>query len=280
MGQGAQLAIAGVVQVTTRVNVRQGAAATTAPVLRKLNPGTELQVVSVVAGQSVQGNAHWYGLGENAFVWAGACGPLGQTGAGGAPAASAPAPAAAIDPAFAGYGLDPTFAAKLTQLFQACADKGLEFRISQGLRPPRTQARYYCQWTGRPLAKIDASIKMLKDAGASWLAEVVHAERNTPRSSSWLTNALPGAGWHQWGEAADCYCWRNGKMVGNGADPCYKTYADLAKQLGLTAGFYFSTPDAGHVQLRSAGGATDLYPWAHIDEVMRERFGDKPSLGG
>jgi hypothetical protein len=33
--------------------------------------------------------------------------------------------------------------------------------------------------------------------GAPWLASVLKSYRNIPRQSQWLTNALPGAGWHQ-----------------------------------------------------------------------------------
>ena len=50
------------------------------------------------------------------------------------------------------------------------------------------------------------------------------------------------------------------------------TYAEAAKKIGLTPGLYFSHPDAGHVQLRSAAGATDVYSWAQIDEIMKARF--------
>ena len=50
-----------------------------------------------------------------------------------------------------------------------------------------------------------------------------------------VTNALPG-GLASMGLAADCYCYRNGKMVEDGSDPVYKFYAEEATKLGLTAG--------------------------------------------
>jgi hypothetical protein len=111
--------------------------------------------------------------------------------------------------------------------------------------------------------------------GAPWLASVLRSYRNMPRQPKWLTSALPGAGWHQWGLAADCYCYRNGKMVENGSDPAYKFYADEATKLGLTAGYYFTHQDSGHVQGPSAAGATSVYTWSYIDSVMKERFADK-----
>ncbi|HEY0302676.1 MAG TPA: glycoside hydrolase family 25 protein, partial [Rhizomicrobium sp.] len=67
-------------------NVRQGAANTAAPVLRKLEPGTTVQVVALVVGQAVQGNAHWFQIAPNAYVWSGGCGAF----------TPAPAPAPAV----------------------------------------------------------------------------------------------------------------------------------------------------------------------------------------
>lgn len=175
----------------------------------------------------------------------------------------------------AGYGLDPQFAETLSVLLSKCRAAGLDFRIAQGLRTPQTQARYYCSWAKRSPRMIDADAKKMERDGAPWLASVLRAYRKTPRRPDWLTSALPGAGWHQWGLAADCYCYRNGEMVRDGSDPVYKFYADEARRLGLTAGYYFKRQDSGHVQGPSANGATDVYTWPYIDGVMKERFGEK-----
>jgi hypothetical protein len=175
-----------------------------------------------------------------------------------------------------GYGLDPAFAQTLVQLLQWCQNQGLDFRISQGLRTPQTQAKYYCQWENRSPADIDAAAAKMVKSGAPWLASILSEYRNIPRIKQWQTSQLPGSGWHQWGEAADCYCYRGGKMVKDGGDPCYSAYAKAAKTFGLTAGLYFSTPDAGHVQKRSAAGATNVYKWSEIDAIMKARFSEKP----
>jgi hypothetical protein len=175
-----------------------------------------------------------------------------------------------------GFGLDPAFAQTLTQLLQWCQNKGLDFRISQGLRTPQTQAKYYCQWENRSPADIDSAAAKMVKSGAPWLASILSEYRNIARIKQWQTSQLPGSGWHQWGEAADCYCYRDGKMVKDGGDPCYSAYAKAAKNLGLTAGLYFSTPDAGHVQKRSAAGATNVYKWSEIDTIMKARFSEKP----
>ncbi|WP_213881618.1 glycoside hydrolase family 25 protein [Pseudomonas sp. dw_358] len=76
MSDTVELALSGTVQTTVRVNVRQNTPATTAPVLRKLEAGVTVQVLGVVVGDNVQGNAHWYRLAGNSFVWAGGCGAL------------------------------------------------------------------------------------------------------------------------------------------------------------------------------------------------------------
>lgn len=91
MPQHPQILISGQVVTTTKVNLRQGAATTDAPVLRKLLAGTPINVHAVVAGLSVDGNPLWYRTDENAYVWAGGCGPL-------TPFASAPQPTPLLTP--------------------------------------------------------------------------------------------------------------------------------------------------------------------------------------
>lgn len=61
---------------TTRVNVRQGAANTTAPVARTLDSGITVGIVAQVTGEAVQHNANWYQVDGDGFVWSGGCGPL------------------------------------------------------------------------------------------------------------------------------------------------------------------------------------------------------------
>ena len=72
----AQILVTGQVQTTSTVNLRQGAPSTTAPVLRKAQPGTTLAVSAIVAGDSVEGNPLWYKVAEGAFAWSGGCGPF------------------------------------------------------------------------------------------------------------------------------------------------------------------------------------------------------------
>ncbi len=184
----------------------------------------------------------------------------------------------ALSSSTSGFGLDPEFAATLALVLADCRAAGYEFRVSQGLRTPQTQADYYCRWEKRSPEDIDAKATELESKGAPWIAGLLRARRKIKRQKAWLTNAMPGAGWHQWGLAADCYCYRNGKMVESGDDPCYAFYANAATKRGLRAGLYFSSPDAGHVQGPQDSGASNVYTWSKIDAVMRERFGEKPAI--
>ena len=177
-----------------------------------------------------------------------------------------------------GVGLEAKFAATLAGLLRTCRNAGYEFRVAQGLRTAQVQAEYYCKWTGHAPSDIDAKVKLLKSKGAPWLSDVLAGYRDIPRTKAKLTGQLPGSGWHQWGLAADAYCYRNGAMVEDGSDPCYKFYADEARKLGLTAGYYFSSRDSGHVQAPSADGADDVYAWSYIDGIMKERFSPKTAI--
>lgn len=66
----------GQVAIRARVNLRSGAPDTSAPIIGRLEPGATIPVEAVVTGQAVQGDAQWYRTTGNAYVWAGACGPL------------------------------------------------------------------------------------------------------------------------------------------------------------------------------------------------------------
>jgi hypothetical protein len=73
-----EIAVTGSVTVTSRVNVRQGLPSTSATVLRKPLPGTQLHVAAISAGEEVQGNRLWFRLADQHYVWSGACSALSQ----------------------------------------------------------------------------------------------------------------------------------------------------------------------------------------------------------
>jgi peptidoglycan L-alanyl-D-glutamate endopeptidase CwlK len=72
-----------------------------------------------------------------------------------------------------------------------------------------------------------------------------------------VTNAGAFQSWHQYGLAADCAFWRNGKLVISEKDPWamrgYQLYGEIAESLGLTWGGRWTMMDFGHTELRMRG---------------------------
>ena len=65
--------MADLVIVTKKLRVRQGAPRTTAPILRTMAPGAQLEVRAEVDGDVVQGVARWYRIADSEYVWSGGC---------------------------------------------------------------------------------------------------------------------------------------------------------------------------------------------------------------
>lgn len=152
-------------------------------------------------------------------------------------------------------------------------------RPNEGLRDPWKQARYWRQ--SRSIETIDATIADLKHKGAPYIAEILQSVG--PRHGDHVTNALPGASWHQWGEALDCFWvvdgqaeWSTRRKV-DGSNG-FRVYAEEAARLGLEAGGYWrSIKDWPHVQMRAAANPLGSgLTWRQVDAAMRERFPHPP----
>jgi len=172
--------------------------------------------------------------------------------------------------------LVPEFKQKVETLLANCKQQGVDFIPSEGLRDPFIQARYWRQ--SNTAAVVAAEIQRLKTAGANFLAYCIESVGPQP-NNGWLTNAIPGYSWHQWGEAVDCLWYVNGKEIGNAGTVIdgkngYEIYATEAKKLNLEAGYFWPVhPDSDHVQLRAAGSPSILYSLTQIDTIMKQRFG-------
>ena len=74
---------------------------------------------------------------------------------------------------------------------------------------------------------------------------------------STVTSARAFQSWHQYGLAADCAFWREGKLVISEKDPWamrgYQLYGEVAESLGLTWGGRWTMMDFGHTELRLRG---------------------------
>jgi peptidoglycan L-alanyl-D-glutamate endopeptidase CwlK len=72
-----------------------------------------------------------------------------------------------------------------------------------------------------------------------------------------ITNARAFQSWHQYGLAADCAFWRDGRLVLSEKDPWamrgYQLYGEVAESLGLTWGGRWTMMDFGHAELRLRG---------------------------
>lgn len=131
-------------------------------------------------------------------------------------------------------------------------------------RSPWDQARLWRQ--SRGTKEIHAAVKVLEREGASFLGQVLLEVG--PQNGRWATNALPGQSWHQWGEAVDCFALVDGRAVWGRGHPAYKAYAERAKALGLTAGYYWRRQDAVHLQ-ETSETVRSRWTWAEIDAIMR-----------
>jgi peptidoglycan L-alanyl-D-glutamate endopeptidase CwlK len=172
--------------------------------------------------------------------------------------------------------LVPEFRERVDELVARCQSEGYEMRPYTAVRTPMEQARLWRQ--SRTKAEIDAMTAHLLGNNAPYLAKVLTDAG--PQHGSRVTDATPGLSWHQWGEAVDCFWVLNGqaewstKRLANGRNG-YAVYAEIASQLGLTAGGLFSSlKDWPHVQLRPAASPLGAkMTLAQVDVAMKQYFG-------
>lgn len=117
--------------------------------------------------------------------------------------------------------LQPDFSQRLLLVFRIMKEKyGYDMALLEGYRSPARQ-------------------DMLASVGSS------------------VTNARAFQSWHQYGLAADCAFWRDGKLVISEKDPWamrgYQLYGEVAESLGLTWGGRWAMMDLGHTELRMRG---------------------------
>jgi peptidoglycan L-alanyl-D-glutamate endopeptidase CwlK len=117
--------------------------------------------------------------------------------------------------------LNPDFAQRLLLAFKIMKEKhGYEMALLEGYRSPARQT-------------------LLASMGSQ------------------VTNAGAFQSWHQYGLAADCAFWRDGKLVISERDPWamrgYRLYGEIAESLGLTWGGRWTMMDFGHAELRKPG---------------------------
>lgn len=122
--------------------------------------------------------------------------------------------------------LQPDFTQRLLLVFKLMKEKyGYEMAILEGYRSPERQ-------------------NMLASMGSN------------------VTNAKAFQSYHQFGLAADCAFYRDGKLIISEKDPWamkgYALYGELAESVGLRWGGRWKMMDFGHVELRPPGGLNGL----------------------
>lgn len=169
--------------------------------------------------------------------------------------------------------LRPEFRCPLERAIEQTELRGVHMVPYETQRDVWRQAKLWRK--GRSGATIRGKIQWLRDNGADYLADVIDGVG--PQRGDWKTNAIPGLSWHQWGLAADLYWDSNGPEVKGGAEwsdlSGYETFAEVAKGIGLTSGFFWRSRDAVHVQLPSTHKPDMTI--AEISAAMQERYGFK-----
>jgi len=160
--------------------------------------------------------------------------------------------------------LDSDFKIKYEQLQVNCEIEGHTIVPYFTLRHPSDQARFWRQ--SRSTKEINNAISYLIAKDALWLSDVL--KNVGPQWGRWVTNALPGNSWHQFGKAVDSYVLYNGKAVWDGDG--YIVMAEKAQSLRLTSGIGWN--DAVHVQSNPHSSVTKTLSWFDIDRLMQEKF--------
>jgi peptidoglycan L-alanyl-D-glutamate endopeptidase CwlK len=116
--------------------------------------------------------------------------------------------------------LDPDFRQRLLAVFQVMRQQGYELALLEGFRSPERQ---------------------------DYLASL----------GKHVTSAAAFQSYHQFGLAADCAFYLNGRIIIDEKDPWamrgYKLYGKAAEAAGLTWGGRWRMMDFGHVELRRPG---------------------------
>jgi GH25 family lysozyme M1 (1,4-beta-N-acetylmuramidase) len=126
MAQTVELPISGQATASVKVNLRQGAPSIQSPVVRKLSAGMVIPVLSVVVGDTVQGNAHWYRTSDNTFAWAGAFLPIESVDAG--------APPVPVQPATTDSGFNLTRVPLVVDIYHGDSVASFDEAFAAGLR--------------------------------------------------------------------------------------------------------------------------------------------------
>ena len=128
--------------------------------------------------------------------------------------------------------LQPEFRKKIEQLIIICSERNVKIIPYMTIRNVWAQAVLWRQ--SRSKVEIEKKIADLKINGNNFLAYVI---RNVgPHTGPRVTDAIPGASWHQYGLAVDCYVEEGNKAIFDKNHNGYKIYREEGLKLGLFIG--------------------------------------------
>lgn len=142
--------------------------------------------------------------------------------------------------------LIPIVKDRFFQVQDICMSNGVDILLYCTLRTLEEQAILWRQ--SRSTKEINKRINILNKQGFDFLADIII--KVGPQYGPHVTNAYPGASWHNYGEAFDCVPTVHGKAIWNSRDPRWLIYGDAVKDAGLVwAGNWKSFKEYPHAQL-------------------------------
>ena len=166
--------------------------------------------------------------------------------------------------------LVPDFREKVEAVLKLCSKCGYTLVPYCGARSCEEQAKLWRQ--GQTTKSVRHKLEWLRDEGAHFIADCIDFVGPQPTKPK-VTDAIPGLSYHQWGLAVDSVAIIEGEACWAPMDMSYQHYARFADELGLDAGYYWSSRDAVHIQAQK-GRVLDSYSIQEVDEKMRERWGN------
>lgn len=165
--------------------------------------------------------------------------------------------------------LTPETRDKAETVLELCRAGGVELLIYCTLRSLEEQARLWRQ--SRSLADIQATMAKLSASGYGFLADIM--DKVGPCTGPKVTNAYPGASFHNYKEAFDAVPLIGGKPAWeyNQAPTQWDLYGKSVKKAGLYwAGDWVTFRELPHAQLRQGGNPLKDYPPDHVQALLQE----------
>jgi len=167
--------------------------------------------------------------------------------------------------------LIPDVREKFFLVREKCLAQGVDILLYCTLRTLEEQAILWRQT--RKLADITKQIERLRKIGFGFLADIII--KVGPQSGNigkHITNAYPGASWHNYSEAFDCVPIVGGKPIWDTNDFRWRIYGESVVSSGLNwAGNWKTFKEFPHAQLSNYSNPLSIYTPEKIYSMLKER---------